>query len=237
MYVLGGRLQAVGEQRVNLRTSVSVLEFVLNLIHTEIKRRLVGLRFPWQGTVASGTPASSPPPNSGSWLPMPGELGLRAGWPLGWPGLLAGGRAIRICCPFNPHQDRMRHSEWRHWAGGLVLAGPFRIGTPRTRTLPAPTWATPVPPPPICHLAALGGRCDRMLRGVAPVSKHLHDSLRPGPQRGMGVPRLSLFAIGSFLLSVGLGWGLCRAAAGSQWGGPSAAWDLIQDNLVSGSLF
>lgn len=75
---------------------VSQLEFVLNLIHIEIKRRLVGLRFPWQGTVASGTPASSPPPSLGSRLPMPGELGLLAGWPLGWSGLLAGGRAVRI---------------------------------------------------------------------------------------------------------------------------------------------
>lgn len=29
--------------------------------------------------------------------PTPGELSLWAGWPLGWPGLLAGGRAVRIC--------------------------------------------------------------------------------------------------------------------------------------------
>lgn len=36
------RLQTSGGWRVNLRISFSALEFVLNLIHTEIKRCLVG---------------------------------------------------------------------------------------------------------------------------------------------------------------------------------------------------
>lgn len=49
-----------GGCRVDLSPGFSVLEFVLILFHTEIKRCLAGLRFCWRGVVASGTAVSSP---------------------------------------------------------------------------------------------------------------------------------------------------------------------------------
>lgn len=86
------------------------------------------------------------------------------------------------------------------------MAVPFRAGTSRTRTPPAPTWATPVLPPLICHLAALGGRYDSVLRGVASVPKHLGmTALGLALRERWMSPDLFLSVIGSFLLSGGLG--------------------------------
>lgn len=127
------RQQALGGWRVNLRTSFSALEFVLNLIHTEIKCRLVGLRFPWQGAVASGTPASSP-------SAQPRELGLWAGWPLGWPGLLAGGRAVGIC----PHCRAGRSKSSGDQAVRVPMAPRL---LPEDKDIPGPLAAAPVQPP------------------------------------------------------------------------------------------
>lgn len=82
------RLQLQEDARL-ISELASQLEFVLSLIHTEIKLCLVGLRFPWQGTVASGTPAISPSTQSRTSIPH------SQSWAC-WPGGPWGGAACRL---------------------------------------------------------------------------------------------------------------------------------------------
>lgn len=61
-----------------------------------------------------------------------------------------------------------------------------------------------------------------------------HDSLRPGPE-GVGHLQLGSVCSGFFPAPPGLEWGSLQSWLGLE-GGPSAMWDLVQDDLVSRSL-
>ena len=155
------RLQAPGGWRVNLRTSFSALEFVLNSIRTEIKRCLVGLRFLGSALWLLELRPLLPPPSPGSWVcgqggPWGGracwqeEGPLESAWPQSWrKQALWGPASCRLLLRTGTSPIpcwQCRPAPWLPEGAGLGVCD--QLGVQRGCPIPRPPACQSQAPPP-----------------------------------------------------------------------------------------